>query len=207
MIKRIRNYMFTGFLVVLPLIVSIVILWWLFMTVTNWILNLLPHILKTNPTMVMIIRLLVPIALFVLFAVIGMVAKIVVVRKLFGLGEKILIRIPLFNKIYLAVKQISQTFLTPEKTMFKRVVLVEFPRAGIHSIGFVTGKSKGEFGEKLKNEVFHVFVPTTPNPTSGFLILANQHEIKELDMSIEDGMKMVISGGLISPHNGKEQEG
>lgn len=199
MIIKIRNYIFTGLLVVLPLVVSITITGWLFFKITNGVVRLLPYPLRGNASLVIIVRLVVPIALLVLLALIGMIAKIVFIRELFGIGEKLLIKIPLFNKIYLTVKQISQAFLVPESTMFKRVVLVEFPRPGIYSIGFVTGKSKGEVDTKIKGEVLHIFVPTTPNPTSGYLIFVSPNEVKELDMSIEDGMKLVISGGIVIP--------
>lgn len=191
MITKIRNYILTGLLVTLPLVVSITILWWVFVKVTNWAVRLLPYGL--------IIRLSVPIVLLAFLALVGLIAKVVFIRKVFGLGEKVLIRIPLFNKIYLTAKQISQAFLMPEKTMFKRVVLVEFPRPGVYTIGFVTGKSEGEIEPRIKEEMFHVFVPTTPNPTSGFLIFARPREVREIDMSVEDGMKLVISGGIVTP--------
>lgn len=189
MITKIRNYILTGLFVTLPLIVSIAILWWIFVKVTNWAVRLFPYGLIT--------RLSVPIVLLVFLALVGLIARIVFVRKVFGLGEKLLIKIPLFNKIYLTAKQISQAFLVPEKTMFKRVALVEFPRPGIYSVGFITGKSKGDI---TKEEILHIFVPTTPNPTSGFLIFVRPHEVRELDMSIEEGMRLVISGGIVTPY-------
>lgn len=191
MITKIRNYIFAGLLVTLPLVVSITILWWVFVKITNWAVRLFPYGL--------IVRLSVPVVLLAFLALVGLIARIVFIRKAFGIGERLLIRIPLFNKIYLTAKQISQAFLSPEKTMFKRVVLVEFPRSGVYTVGFVTTVSKGTFDPKVKEELLHVFVPTTPNPTSGFLIFARQHEVRELDMSIEEGMKLVISGGIVTP--------
>lgn len=199
MIAKIRNYIFTGLLVVLPLIVSIAVLWWIFVKITNGVVQLLPHALKANPTWRIIIRLCIPIVLLALLALIGMIARIVFIRKIFGLGERLLIKIPLFNKIYITVKQISQAFLSPEKTIFNRVVLVEYPRKGLYSIGFVTSKAKGEVQAKTRDEVMNIFIPTTPNPTSGVLIFAAPHEVTKLDMNVEDGMKLVISGGAIVP--------
>lgn len=191
MLVRIRNYIFTGLLVVLPLIVSITVLWWVFVKITNWAVRLFPYGLVT--------RISVPAALLVILALIGLVAKVVLIRKIFGLGERLLIKIPLFNKVYLTVKQISQAFLSPEKTMFRKVVLVEYPRKGLYSIGFVTSRSRGEVQTKTRDEVMNIFIPTTPNPTSGILIFAAPKEVIELDMSIEEGMKLVISGGTVVP--------
>lgn len=203
MIARIRNYIFTGLLVVLPLIISVALLWWLFVKVTDMVLGILPQALKSNPSTVIIIRLLIPVVILVLLAFIGMITRLVFIRRVFGLGEKILIKIPLFNKIYLALKQISQAFMSSDNTVFRRVVMVEYPRKGLYSIGFVTSKAKSEVQEKTKHEVFNVFIPTTPNPTSGVLIFASARDIIELNMSVEEGLKLVISGGTVTPHYNK----
>ena len=97
------------------------------------------------------------------------------------------------------MKDVSQTILSGKKTMFQRVVLVEFPRPGIYSFGFVTGETKGEAQEKIRETVINVFVPTTPNPTSGFLLLVPREQLIELDMTVAEGLKMVISGGTVVP--------
>lgn len=199
MITKIRNYIITGLIVALPLVVSIAITIWLFKIITSGIINILPSSIKANLLMRTLIRLIIPLVLLVLLAFVGMFTKVVFIRKIFSLGEKLLIRIPLFNKIYISVKQMSHAFLSHDKTVFSRVVLVEYPRKGVHCIGFVTSKAKGEIQDKTREEVINVFVPTTPNPTSGMLIFASQKELIELNMSVEDGMKMVISGGAIVP--------
>lgn len=205
MIAKIRNYIFTGLLVVLPLILSITILWWIFIKITNIVFKLLPYALKTNPVWGIVVRLTIPLALLVVLALVGMIAKFVFIRKIFGLGENLLIKIPFFSKIYITVKQISQAFLATGKTIFRRVVLVEYPRKGIHSIGFVTSRAKNEIKSKTKGEMINIFVPTTPNPTSGILIVSPPDEVIELDMSVEDGMKFVISGGTVVPPYGTSQ--
>jgi len=108
-------------------------------------------------------------------------------------------RIPLLNKTYGFMKEISQTLLSGKKTMFQRVVLVEFPRAGVYTIGFVTSETGGEVREKMRETVVSVFVPATPNPTSGFLLFVPRAELIELGMSVAEGMKMVISCGSVLP--------
>ncbi len=207
MIARIRNYILTGLLVILPLIISVALLWWLFVKVTDMVLGILPHALKTSPSMIIIVRLLIPIVLLVFLAFIGMIARLVFIRKVFGLGEKILIKIPLFNKVYLALKQISKAFLSSENTVFRRVVMIEYPRKGLYSIGFVTSKAKSEVQEKTRHEVLNVFIPTTPNPTSGVLVFADTRDVIELNMSVEEGLKLVISGGTVSPPYNKQVTG
>lgn len=199
MLAKIRNYIFTGLVVTLPLVISITVLGWIFIKLTNVVLRLLPPALSSKPGWTMAVRLVIPVALLVVLALVGIIAKIVFVRKLFGLGERLLIKIPLFNKVYIAVKQISQAFLDKDKTIFKRVVLVEYPRKGLYSIGFVTTRTRGEVQAKTKGEMLNVFVPTTPNPTSGVLIFARPSEVIELDMSVEDGLKLVVSGGAVTP--------
>lgn len=207
MIARIRNYILTGLLVILPLIISVALLWWLFVKVTDMVLGILPHALKTSPSMIIIVRLLIPIVLLVFLAFVGMIARLVFIRKVFGLGEKILIKIPLFNKVYLALKQISKAFLSSENTVFRRVVMIEYPRKGLYSIGFVTSKAKSEVQEKTRHEVLNVFIPTTPNPTSGVLVFADTRDVIELNMSVEEGLKLVISGGTVSPPYNKQATG
>ena len=108
-------------------------------------------------------------------------------------------RIPGIGAVYNAVKQIVATFGTQNKNLFNKVVLVEFPRKGIWTLGFLTNKQQGEPQTMTGSETWTVFVPTTPNPTSGFLIMLPRHEITELEMSVGDGMKMIISGGAVVP--------
>lgn len=207
MLAKIRNYMLTGFLIVLPLTVSIAVTIWLFVTITDIVLGIMPHELKMNPAMITLVRVCILFGILALFVFVGMVTRLVFIRKLFGLGEKLLIKIPLFNKIYVALKQISQAFLNRDKTLFKRVALIEYPRKGLYSIGFITSQTTGEVQVKTKHDVINVFVPTTPNPTSGILVFVDRKEVIELDMTIEEGMKLVISGGVVTPPYGGIKNG
>ena len=109
-----------------------------------------------------------------------------------------MMNVPLLNKFYGAIKQVNEAF-SGNKNSFKTVVMVEFPSAGMYSIGFITNEQNGEVQQKTKENVVCVFVPTTPNPTSGFLILVPEDKVKKLDMSVADGIKYIVSLGSISP--------
>lgn len=113
--------------------------------------------------------------------------------------EHIIERVPFINTVYKSVKQIVQTFSTQQKAIFQEVVLLEYPRKGVYVLGFRTSTSKGEVQERTSSELHNVFVPTTPNPTSGFLLMVPKDEVIVLDMSVGDGMKLIISGGAVVP--------
>ena len=110
-----------------------------------------------------------------------------------------MLRVPLLNKIYGTIKQVNEAFSSGKKTAFKTVVLVEFPRPGMYSIGFITSEQHEEVQTKTKEKVVCVFVPTTPNPTSGFLVLVPEDKVTKLDMSVADGIKYIISLGSVAP--------
>ena len=106
---------------------------------------------------------------------------------------------PVVRSIYGAIKQIMETVMSTNSDSFREVVLVEYPRKGIWVIGFVTGETKGEVQSLTKDKVINIFVPTTPNPTSGFLLFIPQKDLVYMDMKVEDAVKMVISGGIVTP--------
>jgi len=113
--------------------------------------------------------------------------------------EKVLGKVPFLNTVYRSVQQIVETFGRENRTVFKEVCLVEYPRKGCYALGFITADTSSHIREKVEGELIYVFVPTTPNPTSGFLLLVPQDEIHRLDVSVGDGMKMLISGGAVVP--------
>lgn len=130
---------------------------------------------------------------------IGWGAKILVLRRLFSGLEQGVVRLPMVGKVYSAMRELAQAFSGEHKTAFSRVVLIEFLSKGQYAIGFVTHEGKGEVQTKTPEHVVNVFVPTTPNPTSGFLVLVDRTAMIPLDMSVEEGMKLVISGGVVGP--------
>jgi uncharacterized membrane protein len=135
----------------------------------------------------------------IVVALIGWGAKILFVNRVFSLGERLLIKVPIMGRIYKASKQIFNAFFGQGKTIFKQVVLVEYPRKGLYTLGFTTGETKGELKDSVGGSGVNVFVPTTPNPTSGFFLIIPKEDVHLLNMSVEDGLKMVISGGSVAP--------
>jgi uncharacterized membrane protein len=128
-------------------------------------------------------------------------------RTLVRLGERLLSRMPVVRGVYGTLKQIFETVLAQKSRSFREVVLVEYPRRGVGAIGFVTGPTSGEIQACSGEELVNVFVPTTPNPTSGFLLFVPRSDLIHLDMSVEDGIKMVISGGIVGPPAGVQDDG
>jgi uncharacterized membrane protein len=134
-----------------------------------------------------------------LFLTTGFLTRSLVARRLILMGEKIFDRIPLISKIYRAVQQIRDVFVTREGTVFQKVVLVEYPRKGVWVVGFLTSREQGVIQHTIGKNAWAVFVPSIPNPTTGFLLYLSPEEVVETDLSIEEGMKLIISGGAYLP--------
>jgi uncharacterized membrane protein len=135
----------------------------------------------------------------ILVFAVGLLARNIVGRKIVHLGENIVERIPLVRILYAGLKQLLETIFLQKTDAFKRVALVEYPRRGTYVIGFITGESKGEVQDKTDKNMINVFIPTTPNPTSGFYMLVPDDELVVLNMNVEDAFKLIISGGIVSP--------
>ena len=197
---------FAGLAVVLPAVVSIALLRWLFGTVSNvtdMLLVFLPaqltHENAGQGPMAWYWSLAALVLALALITLIGHSARYYAGKKLIEWVDQLLLRVPLLNKIYGALKQVNEALSSSNKTAFKQVVLIEFPRPGVHTVGFVTGDQNPEIDRKTGRKTVSVFVPTTPNPTSGFLMLLPEHEVIRLDMSVADGIKFIISLGAIAP--------
>lgn len=139
------------------------------------------------------------IVLFFILLFTGVLVRNYLGSKLVALWEYIISKIPLVNKFYISVKQLIETILNGGSKDFKRVVLVEFPKDGVYSLGYVTGVAVGEIQQKTKKKVLNIYVPTTPNPTSGYYLVVPEEEVIPLEMSVEDSFKLLISGGIINP--------
>jgi uncharacterized membrane protein len=137
-----------------------------------------------------------------LICVVGLLARNYFGKRVIEWTDSALLRIPLLNKIYGATKQVNDAFSSGNKTAFRTVVLVEYPRPGVYSVGFITSEPNEEIRAKTKEKVVCVFVPTTPNPTGGFLLLVPEEQVTKLDMSVADGIKYIISLGAINPDYG-----
>ena len=202
MFTKIRANFLTGALIVIPLVLTLWILYFIIDKLNFLLLEPIANILgRWAPAEN--IEILTKIAIFFLlllgFTFIGFATRIIILRNIFGFGEKILYRLPMVSNIYRTIKEISFAFFVQKKSIFQRVVLVEYPRKGIYQLGFVTSDTKGEARERTGKSLLNVFVPTTPNPTSGVLVLVPSEETISLDMSVAEAMKMVISGGTVAP--------
>jgi uncharacterized membrane protein len=204
---RWRANFFTGFAVVLPAVVSVGALFWLFGTVakfTDTLLFFLPHRIThadngNSPQIYWYWSLVALLLAVALVTVIGLLTRNYIGKRMIQWVDAALLHVPLLNKIYSATKQVNEALTSGNKTAFKTVVLVEFPRAGSYSLGFLTSEQHDEVQRKLNEKAVCVFVPTTPNPTGGFLIVVPEEKIIKLEMSVADGIKYIISLGAISP--------
>lgn len=207
--SRWRGNFYTGLALVLPAVISIAIVKWLFGTVSNitdTLLFFLPYVLKhkyvyangVSGEMLWYWSFAALVFAIFVIAIIGRLARNFMGQKLIEMVDSTMLRVPLLNKIYGAIKQVNEAF-TSNSSSFKQVVMVEFPRDGIYSVGFMTGEQHEEVQAKLKERVVSVFVPTTPNPTSGFLMLVPESKVVKLDMSVAEGIKFIISLGSVSP--------
>jgi uncharacterized membrane protein len=146
----------------------------------------------------------VALAVFLVIAT-GMIVANLLGKRLVAAWESLLDRIPLVRTLYKGIKQIMEAVLATDAKSFRKVLLVEYPRKGLWSVAFMTSDQLGDVQEKTKPDVISVFIPTTPNPTSGFVIMVPQSDAIELDMSVEDGLKMIISMGVVVPKSKTDQ--
>lgn len=130
---------------------------------------------------------------------IGLITTNYIGRKMWAAGEFILAHIPVIRSVYSGAKQVIETFATGNAQAFRKVILLEYPRKGLYTLAFITGATSAETIEKTEGEFVNIYVPTTPNPTSGFMLMLPKEEVVELEMSVEDGLKMIISGGVVTP--------
>lgn len=195
-----RNFL-TGLIVILPAALTLVILQFLFGWVVRWVVNPLARWITPwiEPGWASLLaRLAIFIGFFLGIAFLGWGTRIILFRRFFSMGEQLVRRVPMVGKVYGTIREIADTF-AGTRGVFNRVVLLEWPRKGLYAIGFITSEGRGEVQEKTPEHVVNVFVPTTPNPTSGYLILADREALIPLEMSVEEGMKLVISGGVVGP--------
>ncbi len=196
-VRDLRNSFFAGLLVIVPVAASVGTLLWLFNTFTGW---LIPRVLREPDGSVPFQYRVIALLLFVVLTIVlGWVTRLVVGKQMVRFTESLILRIPVLNKIYGFAKEVSDTMLGGKKTVFDRVVMVEYPRPGVYTIGFVTNEAQGEAQAKTKQHMINVFFPTTPNPTSGWLALVPKEQVIDLDMTVGEGMKLIISGGAVVP--------
>jgi len=196
--SALRRYLLAGVLVWLPLGVTVLVVK-LFVDLLDKIMVIIPH--RYTPEALLgfpIPGLGVLLSLLIIF-VTGVIAANFFGRRLVNLWEAILARIPLVRSVYSAVKQVTETLFAPGGQSFRKVLLVEYPRRGLWTLAFQTGTDIGEAQERTGEDVVNVYLPTTPNPTSGFFLMIPRRDVVELDMSVDEGLKMIISMGVVVP--------
>jgi uncharacterized membrane protein len=206
LLARWQANFWAGLAIVLPGVVSIALLAWLFGTVANitdTLLIFLPHRLTHqndgNGAMYWYWSLVALAVAIFLIGLVGLLARNYFGKRIIKWIDTTLLRVPLLNKIYSATKQINEAFSSSNKNAFRTVVMVEFPRPGVYTLGFITSEQHPELLAGADEKLVCVFVPTTPNPTGGYLLLVPEEKVTKLNMSVGDGIKYIISLGSIVP--------
>ncbi len=204
--QRIRAYLFAGILVTAPISITLYLAWVFINFVDSKVTPLLPE--KYNPENYL--PFAVP-GLGLIILAVGLILTGALTAGFFGklwlrFSEQMLARMPVIRNVYSALKQILETILAQQSNAFREAVLVEYPRRGMWAVAFITGRTVGEVQNITEEDCVNIFLPTTPNPTSGFLLFVPNKDLIRLDMSVEEAIKMVISGGIITPPDRRPAE-
>jgi uncharacterized membrane protein len=207
--QDLKNDLIAGLLVVIPLATTI----WLTITIASWVINFLTRIPKQinpydnlHPILVNLLNLLVGLTVpLMCILLIGLMARNIAGRWLLDFGERLLQAIPLAGSVYKTLKQLLETLLKDSNGKFRRVILVEYPRQGMWALAFVTGAMSSDIQAQMTRPMLSIFIPTTPNPTTGWYAIVPEDDVINLSMSIEDAFKVIISGGIVSPTSSSSQ--
>ncbi len=199
MLTRLRNYFLTGVIVTAPIALTIYLTWQFIDWVDSQAIPLLPE--KYNPENYLPFSLpgLGLVMMVIVLTFVGFLTANIFGRTLLKTGERLVNRMPVVRTIYGALKQVLETVLNQSSNSFRQAVLVEYPRRGIWTVAFVTSDTEGEVAGRLEDDMVNIYVPTTPNPTSGFLLMVPRRDLIFLDMPVEDAAKFIISVGVIAP--------
>lgn len=204
--QRLRNYLLTGILVSGPLVITV----WLTITVVNFFDNISRSWLPIQWQLETYLPVALPglgmATVLVGLVLIGFLTANLVGRLFLNVLDRMVARLPVVNRVYTTIKQIFDTILSQRSSAFHQVVLIEYPRRGMWSLAFLTGDSPKAVQGQLGNEILSIFLPTTPNPTSGFLLYLPKKDVVFLDLSVEEGVKLVFSFGIVKPPTTPEEE-
>ncbi|NLW06991.1 MAG: DUF502 domain-containing protein, partial [Clostridia bacterium] len=196
--RRLRRFFLTGIIVTLPAAATIYLLWVVFNFLDRLVGNAINLLLGWRiPGLGLAVMLVIVLAA-------GVLTTNIVGRFFLNLWDNLMYRIPLVNSVYRTLKQMVETFWRDDKKAFKQVVMIEYPRRGIYSLGFLVGPVAAEINMRAARDMLAVFVPTTPNPTSGFLLMLPIEDVTLLDMQVEDALKYIVSAGVVGPGNEPE---
>ena len=199
--KKIRSYFLTGLIIVAPLYITFAVTWWFINKIDDWFRPLIPNSYDPNNYLPIAVPGVGLVVGFVILTLLGFLGANFLGRGLVKFGESILNHTPFIRNIYKGTKQIFETVFSDKGHSFNKAGLIEYPRKNIWAICFISTDTKGEVLEKISNNkrYLSVFLPTTPKPTSGFLLFLPEDDVKIMDMSVEDAAKLVISAGLVMP--------
>lgn len=196
---RLRGYFFAGILVTAPIAITVYIFLLLIRFVDEQVFALIPPVYNPETYLPFSVPGIGVVLMIVILTLIGAIAAGYLGKMFLRLSDRLLNRTPVVRGIYGAAKQIVETVISKKSVAFREVVLIEYPRTGIWTIGFLTGPAIDQIGQIVGNGMVNVFVPTTPNPTSGFLLFLAETDVHRLAMSVEEGIKFVISAGIVVP--------
>jgi uncharacterized membrane protein len=192
MLIKIRNWFLTGVMVSVPIVITLYIVYWIIDFFDNLIIvNLLPIKIAAIPGVGIVLSV-------VLMITVGAITKNFLGKYFLNLAIKLLNKIPLVKTLYSTIKQLFDTIMSSNSQAFKEAVLIEYPRSGLWMVGFVTTEDKGEISTFLNKQLLTVFIPTTPNPTSGFLVYVPKEDVIHLKMKSDEAMKLIISAGVVN---------
>ena len=204
LMRRLRNYFITGIVVTAPIAITLLLAWQFVGFVDGFIEGLIPprYLPQTYiPVAIPGLGLLIAV---VSLTLVGALAANFLGRWVVRFGDSVVSRMPVVRSVYGTLKKIFETVLAQSSKSFREVVLIEYPRKEIWAVGFISGTTEGEPQRKTKRKMVNVFLPTTPNPTSGFLLFVPEDDLVKLSMSVEEGFKLVISGGIMTPPDLKD---
>lgn len=198
---RLRNYFLTGLVIAGPIGITLYLTWSLILWVDGWVKPLLPAHYNPDTYLPFSVPGFGLIVSFFTLTMVGFLTANIAGRTLISYGEQLVGRMPVVRNLYRGLKQIFETVLSERGNSFKKAAIIEYPRRGLWAIVFLATSTRGEVADKIvgEDDLISVFLPTTPNPTSGFLLFVPRADVIELDMSVEDAAKLVISAGLVTP--------
>ena len=206
LLGRLRTYFLTGIVVAVPVIITFYLVFWFVEWVDNWYDALVPEPYRLENHLPVNIPGLGIIFAVIFFTILGALTANFIGRSVIKAAESLVAHMPIVRAIYSALKQIFEAVFSSEKVSFKKVGIIQYPRPGIYALVFLADQTQGEIPHKLQQDMSTVFVPTTPNPTSGFLLFVPTKDIIMLDMGVEDAAKMIVSLGLVMPGSKEQTE-
>ena len=202
MIQKLKNYFVAGLLVLAPLFLTLLIIGYLVRLMDSFIVNpvfkALPQEIDVS-SKIFVTKILIAVLVIFFVCLVGLLAKRFIFKQLLSTGDAFLNNIPIFNKVYWSMKEIAQAFFGDKSGVFKRVVFVEYPRKGIYALGFVTQEKRWEIHRVTGKDIVTVFIPSPPNPATGIFVFVPKEELIEIGVTVEEAIRMVISGGAAVP--------